>query len=130
MDYYAHSVVNQTFAANNNSYVSVGTNIDRIFGVSCTNQSDVTISLNETAPGTDGFTVDSESGTIYVHQDLFNGDNINCSYSHYSDDEKFNATQNGLLSLETSSSWIPTLAIVVIAAVVIGVISVYFMRAV
>lgn len=41
-----------------------------------------------------------------------------------------NATNSGLESLEEFSSWLPTLALIVVAAVIIGVIVTYFaMRA-
>ncbi len=47
------------------------------------------------------------------------------------DDQKgnttaWNASQNGLEGLEKLSSWLPTIAIVVAAAVVIGVLVYYF----
>ena len=38
----------------------------------------------------------------------------------------WNASQNGLEGLEKLSSWLPTIAIVVAAAVVIGVLVYYF----
>lgn len=38
----------------------------------------------------------------------------------------FNATENGLASLEEFSSWLPTLALIVVAAVIIGIIVRYF----
>ena len=37
-----------------------------------------------------------------------------------------NASGYGLESMEELSSWLPTLAIVIVAAVIIGVIAVYF----
>jgi len=42
----------------------------------------------------------------------------------------YNATVNGLEGLEEFSSWLPTLALIVVAAVIIGIIVTYFaMRA-
>lgn len=42
----------------------------------------------------------------------------------------YNATVNGLESIEELSSWLPTLALIVVAAVIIGIIVTYFaMRA-
>ena len=38
----------------------------------------------------------------------------------------YNASQFGLTSLNTLSSWLPTIAIIIAAAVVIGVIAAYF----
>jgi hypothetical protein len=40
----------------------------------------------------------------------------------------YNASGNGLSGLEELSGWLPTLATVVAASVVIGVIALYFMR--
>ena len=40
----------------------------------------------------------------------------------------YNATGEGLTSLSTLADWLPTLAVIVAAAVVIGVISFAFMR--
>jgi len=47
---------------------------------------------------------------------------------NYSDDNStaYNATQDGLESLGEFSSWLPTLALIIIAAVIIGVIIRYF----
>ena len=39
---------------------------------------------------------------------------------------KYNTTKYGLEGLEELASWLPTIAIVVVAAVVIGIISLYF----
>jgi hypothetical protein len=39
---------------------------------------------------------------------------------------KYNATGYGLEGLEELASWLPTIAIVVVAAVVIGIIALYF----
>jgi hypothetical protein len=39
---------------------------------------------------------------------------------------KYNATRYGLEGLEELASWLPTIAIVVVAAVVIGIIALYF----
>ena len=41
-------------------------------------------------------------------------------------DTKWNATTYGLQGLEELASWLPTIAIVVVAAVVIGIIALYF----
>ena len=38
----------------------------------------------------------------------------------------WNASYNGLLSVQTLASWLPTIAIIIAAAVVIGVIAAYF----
>lgn len=38
----------------------------------------------------------------------------------------YNATDNGLASIEEFSSWLPTLALIVVAAVIIGIIVRYF----
>ena len=40
----------------------------------------------------------------------------------------FNASQNGLVGLNTFSSYLPTIALVVVAAVVIGILVVYLAR--
>ena len=39
---------------------------------------------------------------------------------------KYNTTMYGLQGLEELASWLPTIAIVVVAAVVIGIIALYF----
>ena len=39
----------------------------------------------------------------------------------------YNATQYGLSAIEEFASWLPTLAIIVVAAVIIGIIIRYFM---
>jgi hypothetical protein len=39
---------------------------------------------------------------------------------------KYNTTKYGLEGLEELASWLPTIAIVVVAAVVIGIIALYF----
>ena len=39
---------------------------------------------------------------------------------------EYNASQYGLQGLEELASWLPTIAIVVVAAVVIGIIALYF----
>ena len=44
------------------------------------------------------------------------------------DEAAFNATQEGLDSLTELSEWLPTLATIVAAAVVIGVISFFYTR--
>ena len=44
-----------------------------------------------------------------------------CGYS-------YNATDNGLASLDELSSWLPTIALIVAAAVIIGIIIVYLAR--
>lgn len=40
----------------------------------------------------------------------------------------YNATENGLEALDTMASWLPTLGLVVIAAVIIGVLIFYLGR--
>jgi len=40
---------------------------------------------------------------------------------------EWNATHYGLQGLEELGSWLPTLAIIIVAAVIIGVISAWFM---
>jgi len=44
------------------------------------------------------------------------------------DSYAYNATGEGLESLETMGSWLPTLALVVIAAIIIGVLVTYLAR--
>jgi len=41
-------------------------------------------------------------------------------------DVQWNATHNGQLGLEELGSWLPTIAIIVAAAVIIGIIALYF----
>ena len=41
---------------------------------------------------------------------------------------EYNASQNGLESLDEMSSWLPTIALIVAAAVIIGIIVVYLAR--
>jgi len=43
------------------------------------------------------------------------------------DSVEYNATQYGLQGLEELSSWLPTLAIIIVAAIVIGIIAAWFM---
>ena len=38
----------------------------------------------------------------------------------------YNATQHGLESMEEFSSWLPTLAIIIVAAIIIGIVVRYF----
>ena len=44
-----------------------------------------------------------------------------------SGDADYNATAYGLEAIETFASWLPTLALIVVAAVIIGIIIRYFM---
>lgn len=50
----------------------------------------------------------------------------NIQGTQVSNSAAFNATGYGLTSLNTMSSYLPTLAIVTIAAVIVGIIIVYF----
>lgn len=55
-----------------------------------------------------------------ILQDLYDGQTAN-SYAR-------NATSEGLESLEELGSWLPTLALVVIAAIIIGVLVTYLSK--
>jgi len=58
----------------------------------------------------------------------WNNTNLNVSYtvSYIDADTQFNTTNYGMESLTEFSDWLPTLALIIIAAVIIGVIIRYF----
>jgi len=59
--------------------------------------------------------------------DLNTNHNINWSYTAtFYPATSVNATYNGLEGLEEFSSWLPTLALIIVAAIIIGIIVAYF----
>lgn len=77
------------------------------------------------------------SGTVTILNSttLFNGtvtswvtDALNFSYSYFSGSSARNTTTQGLIGTNTLASYVPTVALVAAAAIVIGIISMFFFR--
>ena len=63
---------------------------------------------------------------IGIGADVLSQMQTNMGTDNNTADEQFNATKYGLEGLEELGSWLPTIAIIVAAAVIIGIIAMYF----
>ena len=128
----------------NESLVSVNQNTST-YVVSCIGQQGVTLSLtgwyNRTGgagSGSGSAQLNTSDGTLANDGDFrisnamaaegFDDQDVNVTYSCiYADGETdYNSTQFGLLSISEFTSWLPTLALIIVAAVIIGIIVAYF----
>jgi hypothetical protein len=82
---------------------------------------------------TDDYNINYVDGTIYIN-DTTNQHNSqtfsNVSY-HWTDRQSsyaYNNTQAGLSSIQILGNWLPTLAIVIVASIIIGTIMIYLYR--
>ena len=63
---------------------------------------------------------------IGIGADVLGKLQVNMGTDNNTADVQYNATQYGLEGLEELASWLPTIAIIVAAAVIIGIIAAYF----
>jgi len=64
--------------------------------------------------------------TISIGADVLNGVQDASGVDNNTANAQWNASQYGLESLEELGSWLPTIAIIIAAAVIIGIIVLYF----
>ena len=84
---------------------------------------------NYTVNAADGtITITNKSGTEYCGRSEWVTSNLNVSFNYYIGSAARNATGFGVRGVNTFASYIPTIAIVAAAAVVIGIMLVYFRR--
>jgi len=73
----------------------------------------------------DNYTLNANAGTITNDDDTDSG-NWNFSYDYTTRSVTYNATEYGKEGLEEFGSWLPTLALIMVAAVIIGTIAYFY----
>lgn len=119
--------INETFTTNN------GTNVSLIH---TRLNSGYTITYhNESQPiGSGNFTVDYVGGQVALfaanktHYDTFHNRPMNITYEFENRTLQYNTTEWSNWSMEELSSWLPTLALVVIGGLMLGIIMFFFWR--
>lgn len=104
---------------NNGSIVNPGAGVSPNYTVSTNG-----ITIINTSSGTGGLS----GGPKGINSSDWITDKLNCSYNYYIGSDAYNSTQYGLAATTTVAEFIPTIAIVAAAAIVIGIILVFFGR--
>lgn len=107
-------VTNETFTASNTSFTNLGAPAFVPGSVTVSNASGALTSNN--------FTVSDNTGGIQVTDFHLEGVLLNATYTSSTGSSAFNATQDGLIGLDAFSDFQPTIAVILVAVIIIGLL--------
>lgn len=116
------SVVNETITGSSSSYVPLTytlISVSDVWGYNGTawNQLASPADYNATA----GNLETGEKGGVIVSS-TYNSQSVNVSYSGYADNYASNISKSGISAQTEIANWTPTIALIIIAAIIIGII--------